>query len=43
MLAVSLDGFVDYQRSEAWTWEHMALCRARPLNGSAARAKVFAS
>ncbi|MCW3798358.1 bifunctional [glutamine synthetase] adenylyltransferase/[glutamine synthetase]-adenylyl-L-tyrosine phosphorylase [Sphingomonas sp. BN140010] len=36
MLAVSLDGFVAYQRNEAWTWEHMALCRARPLTGSAA-------
>ncbi|QIK79248.1 bifunctional [glutamate--ammonia ligase]-adenylyl-L-tyrosine phosphorylase/[glutamate--ammonia-ligase] adenylyltransferase [Sphingomonas piscis] len=34
MLAVSLDGFVDYQRSEAWTWEHMALCRARPVRGT---------
>ncbi len=36
MLAVSLDGFVAYQRGEAWTWEHMALCRARPLTGSGA-------
>lgn len=34
MLAVSLDGFLDYQRTEAWTWEHMALCRARPIFGS---------
>ena len=34
MLAVSLDGFDAYQRGEAWTWEHMALCRARPLTGS---------
>ena len=41
MLAVSLDAFEAYQRDEAWTWEHMALCRARPLTGSeAARAKV---
>jgi len=41
MLAVSLDAFEAYQRSEAWTWEHMALCRARPLTGSdAARTKV---
>jgi glutamate-ammonia-ligase adenylyltransferase len=41
MLAVSLDAFEAYQRSEAWTWEHMALCRARPLTGSEeARAKV---
>jgi glutamate-ammonia-ligase adenylyltransferase len=35
MLAVSLDGFLDYQRNEAWTWEHMALCRARPIFGTA--------
>lgn len=41
MLAVSMAGFEKYQREEAWTWEHMALCRARPLTGSAAiRAKV---
>ena len=36
MLAVSLAGFDAYQRDEAWTWEHMALCRARALTGSAA-------
>jgi len=41
MLAVSLEGFAAYQRGEAWTWEHMALCRARPLTGDAqATAKV---
>ncbi|WP_294003439.1 bifunctional [glutamate--ammonia ligase]-adenylyl-L-tyrosine phosphorylase/[glutamate--ammonia-ligase] adenylyltransferase [Sphingomonas sp.] len=41
MLAVSLEAFGAYQRSEAWTWEHMALCRARPLTGSdAAKEKV---
>ncbi|MEG3153413.1 bifunctional [glutamate--ammonia ligase]-adenylyl-L-tyrosine phosphorylase/[glutamate--ammonia-ligase] adenylyltransferase [Sphingomonas sp. RB1R13] len=34
MLAVTLDGFDRYQREEAWTWEHMALCRARPVYGS---------
>ncbi|MEO6361049.1 MAG: glutamine-synthetase adenylyltransferase, partial [Sphingomicrobium sp.] len=34
MLAVSLEGFAEYQRSEAWTWEHMALCRSRPVRGS---------
>ena len=36
MLAVSLEAFADYQRREAWTWEHLALCRARPLTGTAA-------
>jgi glutamate-ammonia-ligase adenylyltransferase len=34
MLAVSLEAFEAYQRDDAWTWEHMALCRARPLTGS---------
>jgi glutamate-ammonia-ligase adenylyltransferase len=34
MLVVSLDAFERYQREEAWTWEHMALCRARPIVGS---------
>ena len=43
MLAVSFAAFDEYQRHDAWTWEHMALCRARPLTGSeAARAKVQA-
>lgn len=28
-IAVSLQSFKDYQQSEAWTWEHMALTRAR--------------
>jgi glutamate-ammonia-ligase adenylyltransferase len=41
MLAVSLAAFEQYQRQEAWTWEHMALCRARPLTGSdPAKSKV---
>jgi glutamate-ammonia-ligase adenylyltransferase len=43
MLVVSLDAFADYQRKEAWTWEHMALARARPVFGSeGARAKASA-
>ena len=42
MLAVSVDGFDAYQRGEAWTWEHMALCRARPLTGSTALRKRVA-
>ncbi len=40
-IAVSLDGFHGYQAESAWTWEHMALTRARPIFGSAgARAAV---
>ncbi|WP_426387454.1 bifunctional [glutamine synthetase] adenylyltransferase/[glutamine synthetase]-adenylyl-L-tyrosine phosphorylase [Sphingobium sp. R-21] len=43
LLAVSLDSFARYQREEAWTWEHLALTRARPVFGSgAARAALGA-
>jgi glutamate-ammonia-ligase adenylyltransferase len=34
MLAVSLAAFETYQREQAWTWEHMALCRARAITGT---------
>ncbi len=33
LLVRSLASFADYQREEAWTWEHQALVRARPLAG----------
>ena len=33
-VAVSLDAFESYQRTEAWTWEHLALTRARVLAGA---------
>ena len=33
-LCVSLEAFAHYQRDEAWTWEHMALTRARVVYGS---------
>ena len=40
-LAVTLDSFARYQRESAWTWEHMALTRARMLYGPpAARAEL---
>ena len=40
-LVVTVDSFERYQREEAWTWEHMALLRARPVyGGDAARAEV---
>jgi glutamate-ammonia-ligase adenylyltransferase len=35
-VAVGLDGFLAYQREKAWTWEHMALTRARSVAGDAA-------
>ena len=34
-LVVSVESFARYQREDAWTWEHMALTRARPVFGSA--------
>ncbi|WP_431470100.1 bifunctional [glutamine synthetase] adenylyltransferase/[glutamine synthetase]-adenylyl-L-tyrosine phosphorylase [Sphingosinithalassobacter sp. LHW66-3] len=40
-LVVSLEGFRHYQEADAWTWEHMALTRARAVFGSPeARAAV---
>ena len=32
-IATSLDGFRNYYRKDAWTWEHMALTRARVVAG----------
>jgi glutamate-ammonia-ligase adenylyltransferase len=40
-VATHLASFTDYQAREAWTWEHMALTRARVISGPPAlRAKV---
>jgi glutamate-ammonia-ligase adenylyltransferase len=33
-VASRLDAFADYQDREAWTWEHMALTRARVISAS---------
>ncbi len=35
-VATPLSGFIRYQRDEAWTWEHLALTRARPVAGNLA-------
>lgn len=35
-VATHVDAFKKYQRQEAWTWEHMALARARAIGGDAA-------
>jgi glutamate-ammonia-ligase adenylyltransferase len=32
-LATQLSGFIDYQNNDAWTWEHLALTRARVISG----------
>ncbi|WP_237067571.1 bifunctional [glutamate--ammonia ligase]-adenylyl-L-tyrosine phosphorylase/[glutamate--ammonia-ligase] adenylyltransferase [Microbulbifer guangxiensis] len=34
LLVTSLAAFEKYQRESAWTWEHQALVRARPVAGS---------
>ena len=35
-IASHFAGFARYQRDSAWTWEHMALTRARPVAGDTA-------
>ncbi|MEP7350911.1 MAG: bifunctional [glutamine synthetase] adenylyltransferase/[glutamine synthetase]-adenylyl-L-tyrosine phosphorylase [Sphingorhabdus sp.] len=43
LLCASVESFEQYQRENAWTWEHMALTRARVVYGSSeARADVDA-
>jgi len=32
-IATHIDAFTRYQAKDAWTWEHMALTRARPIAG----------
>jgi glutamate-ammonia-ligase adenylyltransferase len=34
-VATSIQSWKDYQRGEAWTWEHLALTRARVMAGEA--------
>ena len=36
LLVSSIDAFADYQRREAWTWEHQALLHARAVAGAEA-------
>lgn len=41
MLVSSLEAYEKYQRNKAWTWEHQALVRARPVAGDPALGKRF--
>ncbi|MDQ1242455.1 MAG: [glutamine synthetase] adenylyltransferase / [glutamine synthetase]-adenylyl-L-tyrosine, partial [Pseudomonadota bacterium] len=41
LLVQSIEGFGDYQRSDAWTWEHQALLRARSVAGAPALRERF--
>jgi len=34
LLVSGINSFLEYQRNQAWTWEHQALIRARPIYGS---------
>ena len=40
-LVSGLDAFARYQQQSAWTWEHQALTRARPVAGDRAIAERF--
>lgn len=41
LLVTSLNALDQYQRDEAWTWEHQALLRARPVAGDTAVQQGF--
>jgi [glutamine synthetase] adenylyltransferase / [glutamine synthetase]-adenylyl-L-tyrosine phosphorylase len=40
-LMTGIDAFERYQRQDAWTWEHQALLRARPVAGDANLRSAF--
>ena len=41
LLVTTLSAFEKYQQQQAWTWEHQALVRARPIAGSQTLAGRF--
>ncbi|MEH6605231.1 MAG: bifunctional [glutamate--ammonia ligase]-adenylyl-L-tyrosine phosphorylase/[glutamate--ammonia-ligase] adenylyltransferase [Pseudomonadales bacterium] len=41
LLVTSLKALSQYQQNEAWTWEHQALVRARPVAGDNKLAEAF--
>jgi [glutamine synthetase] adenylyltransferase / [glutamine synthetase]-adenylyl-L-tyrosine phosphorylase len=41
LLVSTVPAFEKYQQEEAWTWEHQALVRARPIAGSAELIEKF--
>ena len=41
LLVTSIEAFERYQDENAWTWEHQALLRSRPVAGDAAVAREF--
>ncbi|HEY1991669.1 MAG TPA: bifunctional [glutamate--ammonia ligase]-adenylyl-L-tyrosine phosphorylase/[glutamate--ammonia-ligase] adenylyltransferase, partial [Gammaproteobacteria bacterium] len=43
LIVSAIDGFALYQEQQAWTWEHQALLRARPVAGDKEVADIFRS
>ncbi|ENA1773425.1 bifunctional [glutamate--ammonia ligase]-adenylyl-L-tyrosine phosphorylase/[glutamate--ammonia-ligase] adenylyltransferase [Yersinia ruckeri] len=43
MLVSTIEAFAEYQQSEAWTWEHQALVRARMVYGDTALHQQFSA
>jgi glutamate-ammonia-ligase adenylyltransferase len=41
LLMTTVESFAEYQSSKAWTWEHQALVRARPIAGDRALCHQF--
>lgn len=41
LLVSHIEGFREYMLNEAWTWEHQAIVRARPVSGDNALAERF--
>jgi len=41
ILVSHIEGFKDYQTNKAWTWEHQALIKARPISGDINMAQRF--
>ncbi|MDH4276394.1 MAG: bifunctional glutamine synthetase adenylyltransferase/deadenyltransferase, partial [Gammaproteobacteria bacterium] len=41
LLVSSMEAYAQYQRAEAWTWEHQALIRARVVGGDTRLAPAF--
>ncbi|RUR09379.1 bifunctional [glutamate--ammonia ligase]-adenylyl-L-tyrosine phosphorylase/[glutamate--ammonia-ligase] adenylyltransferase [Legionella sp. km772] len=41
LLVSRLQAFIDYQKNQAWTWEHQALLKARVLYGDVALKRQF--
>ncbi|MBW2681097.1 MAG: bifunctional [glutamate--ammonia ligase]-adenylyl-L-tyrosine phosphorylase/[glutamate--ammonia-ligase] adenylyltransferase [Deltaproteobacteria bacterium] len=41
ILVSHIQGFKEYQMNKAWTWEHQAIIKARPISGDIRMAKRF--